>query len=188
MVNDCKTIAEVVADMEVAPGKTMWAKRVGYLVPRHFVELGTGDGASGTDIMTALPETSRFTTIDCRKIYDGAFERWSNDKRLNVITGDTIDHNTLSKFIKDIDLLYIDTNHVAYHAATELRMWQEKLVDGAIVIVDDLNQNDMMVFWNSITYDKQRCMMYQGVFRYDGSRPYTTHFPKPSNMESYSAW
>lgn len=183
-----KTIAQIVADMNVAPGESMWEQRVRYIRPRHFVELGTGDGASGTVIMTALPEDSRFTTIDCRHIHGNKFAQWVDDQRLKIFIADTINYSTLKHFDADIDLLYIDTNHIAWHAGTELQMWQAKLVDGAIVIVDDLHQNDMVAFWESIPYDKQRCMINQGVFRYDARNPYSNRFTRPDNMELYSAW
>ena len=188
MIHQGKTVAQIIADMEAAPGNTMWAKRVRYLNPCHFVELGTGDGASGIAIMTALRDGSRFTTVDCRNIYGKAFALWADDRRLKIVAGDTIDHSTPRQFDTDIDLLYIDTNHIAWHAATELRMWQAKMVDGALVIVDDLHQNDMVAFWEAISYDKQRCMMNQGIFRYDAGKPYTEHFARPENSELYSAW
>jgi hypothetical protein len=183
-----QSIREVVAGIDRFDAPNPWAKRVLYMRPRHFVELGTGQGASGACVMQVLPPCSRFTTIN----YDyppneapGAMlAPYLMDPRLRFVIADTADPATVDMFARDIDLLFIDTTHRAWHAALELRLWQDKLEDGAIVIADDLGMHDMSVFWDSVPYEKVpvECGPVQGFFRYRRGVRYD--FPLPRGRTS----
>ncbi len=177
MIAEGKSVAEIAA---VGNG---WPGRVSFLQPVNFVELGTGQGASGNLVMGSMPENSLFTTInyaDGHK-FGEQLSSWTSDPRLKMLAADTIDPDTLKMVPDNIDLLFIDTTHEAWHAAAELRLWQYKLQDGAIVVVDDLNQHDMIKFWESIPYEKSSLEggSWQGVFRYNAAQRYNGSFNKP---------
>lgn len=184
MICPGQSIAEIVAFTESCrcPGTTLWGKRMLHMRPRNFVELGTGQGASGVHIMQALPEGSWFTTINYDYPSSHGFgellEPHYGDRRLRMLTVDTTEPGCPELVRGIIDLLYIDTHHVAWQAALELEMWQYKLCHGAIIIADDLDQNDMEKFWGSIHYEKSRAAVMQGMFRYDSNLPYKSPFPR----------
>ncbi len=176
MIAEGRTVAEIVA---VGNG---WPERMRYLRPDYFLELGTGQGASGARIMPELAPDAHFITINYANghTFGEQLRNWYSDPRLTRIAADTIDPDTLVMVPDGVDLLFVDTTHEAWHAATELRMWQDKLQDGAIVIVDDLNQHDMMDFWDSIHYEKalDNAGACQGVFRYNAMSPYDARFER----------
>lgn len=149
---------------------------------KNILELGTGQGAGGARVMSVLASDAVFTTINYADghVFGEQLDPWGRDSRLHRLYADTIDPKTLLLVSNGVDLLYIDTTHEAWHAATELRLWQDKLRDCATVVVDDLNQHDMMTFWNSLPYEKV-VSSFQGMFRYDASRRYETTFARLSN-------
>ena len=167
---------------EIASLSGGWPRRIASLRPKHVVELGTGQGASGAKIMEALPKDSRFTTINYADGHNFGeqLQPWDDDPRLTMLAADTLNLATLAVVPDGIDFLFMDTIHEAWHVAAELRLWQLKLVNGAIVIVDDLNQHDMVIFWNSLPYEKA-LSSEQGVFRYDTELRYHRSFEKPAH-------
>jgi len=160
-----------------------WPGRINYLRPKNVLELGTGQGASGVQIMSALPPDATFTTINYVDGHHFGEQRrdWYSDPRKQMVDADTIDPDTLALVPDGVDLLFIDTTHEAWHAAEELRRWQAKLVNAAIVVVDDLDQHDMAAFWESLPYEKvpESAGPRQGMFRYDTSVPYEGKFDRP---------
>lgn len=161
-----------------------WYHCIKLVQPWNVLELGTGQGASGNEIMSALPSDAHFTTINYvdGHVFGVQLESWRSDSRYLRIDADTIDVNTMSLVRGGVDLLYIDTTHEAWHAATELRMWQHMLQNGAIVVADDLNHHDMIQFWDGLPYDKfqvPNSPTCQGVFRYDASILYNDQFNRP---------
>ena len=126
---------------------------------RNIVELGTGDGYSSSCMLMALPLDGTLTTInwpnppsgDNPLRYLGPFV---TDTRLKMLSGDTRDLNIVAQIFDGIDLLFIDSTHTKECAETEWRLYEPKLADLAIVIIDDLNHNDMIDFWNWIPYWK----------------------------------
>jgi predicted O-methyltransferase YrrM len=177
------TLAEIVCKMRHCASDNVWINRIRFLKPHNVVELGTGQGATASYIMIALHDNAIFTTFNysypANQRFGEYLHSWLRDPRLWWITADTLDPASLQYVPNDIDLLFIDTTHEAWHAAAELRLWQVKLQDSAIVIVDDLDQNDMTAFWNSLPYDKV-VDGNQGIFCYDTSRQYLAQFNKPS--------
>ncbi len=176
-------IGEGLTIVEIAALGNAWPGRIGFLCPRNVVELGTGQGAAASRIMSALPAGATFTTINYAdgESYGEGLADWRSDPRLNFLHLDTIDPETLLAVPDDIDILFIDTTHEAWHAATELRMWQYKLANSAIVVVDDLDQNDMASFWASLPYEKAPLAAHacQGMFRYDSVKRYVGRFDRP---------
>ena len=181
MICPGKTIATILEEISKMEGGGTWTKRIRHMRPYYMLELGTGQGASGAEIMKSLPPDSRFTTINYDYPADYHFgemlDPFASDSRLKRINADTVDPETLKLVNVGVDLLFIDTTHEAWVAATELRLFQDKLYDQAIVIVDDLCHNDMMAFWDSIPYEKE-LDGGQGIFRYVASKRYDITFPR----------
>lgn len=180
-----KPLQQIVAEINATDGETIWDKRVAYLRPKNVLELGTGQGATAKIIATSLPFNALFTTVNYDYPSFGEFGEQLNDCRyfeclLKRVCGDTLDPDTLTKVPGRVDLMFLDTHHEAWQAGAELELWQSKLVHGAIVIVDDLGVCDMMVFWDSVPYEKvtQDLGAVQGYFRYDQSNPYKNTFPR----------
>lgn len=161
--------------------KMPWTQRIQHLQCRSVLELGTGQGVSGAQIMAGLPVASCFITINYAYPVDYVFGEyllpWKVDPRLKMLIADTLDIATLGMVPYGVDLMFIDSTHEAWVAATELLRFQQKLTDKALVIVDDLNQHDMVDFWDSLPYEKAR-VVNQGIFRYDTKLPYTAEFPR----------
>jgi cephalosporin hydroxylase len=173
--------------LEITAVGSWWPERIRHLRPKNVVELGTGQGASGAQIMSALPPDSTFTTINYADghQFGAQLAEYYFDPRLRRLDMDTLDPATLGHVPDEVDLLFIDTTHEAWHAAAELRLWQDRLQDGAVVIVDDLNQHDMHLFWDSLPYEKvgSTAGNCQGVFRYDASRRYEGRFDRPEETD-----
>lgn len=165
------------------PGDNVWVRRLTVMRPCNIVELGTGQGVSGVQILQAMPADAVFTTVDFYYPENGRhgefLELHRDDPRLNVVNTDTRWPESLVFVPDGVDLMFLDTTHRAWHAAIEIRLWQRKLIDGAIVIVDDLGMHDMWQFWQTLPYDKwpTEPLAVQGMFRYDRGRPYDAEFP-----------
>lgn len=150
--------------------------------PRCVLELGTGQGAGGAEIMTVLPFLSMFTTVNYDYPADQKFGEqltpWLNDVRLSIVKADTTDPSTYDLLPEDVDLLIIDTHHEAWQAALELELYQYLLVHAALVVVDDLDHGDMRDFWKSLPYRKWWLSSTVGCFQYDERVPYINSFPR----------
>ena len=182
MICKGKSVAEIIDGSSRVHALSHYARLVEYVQPRHFLELGTGQGASGSVIMSVLPTKSKFTTINHAIPADYEFGEllipWASDKRLTMLVGDTTEPDTVKKVVGPVDFMFIDTLHEAWQAATELRLFQSVLENGTLVLVDDLLHNDMMAFWRSLPYETG-VVGGQGLFRYDTGKPYMTEFSKP---------
>lgn len=173
-------IAEGMTIVEVASVGIRWPERLRHLRPKNVLELGTGQGASGAQIMSALAPDAVFTTVNYADghVFGEQLSEWYTDARLTRVSADTLSRATLDMVPDGVDLMFIDTTHEAWHAAEELTLWQDKLQDGAIVVLDDLDQHDMQEFWDSIPYEKAT-QERQGVFRYDAAVRYEGRFDRP---------
>lgn len=132
---------------------------VRYLQPKNVLELGTGEGWSAMYMLLELPVFSRLTTINqwnppSPDDVGEALDYFSGDMRLTILRGDTRDALVANVVPDDVDLLFIDTSHDYATIAAEWELYAQKLVDGAIVCVDDLFHNDMMRFWDALPYEK----------------------------------
>ena len=135
------------------------AELVRRLKPVHILELGTGAGRSADYMMQALPPKSRLTTINWPNPPSGDdvglyLSEWRGHPGLRMITGDTADQETAARVVPNVDMMLIDSTHTAEHVAKEWAMYEPKLADRAIVLVDDLHMYDLMEWWVNLPYDK----------------------------------
>ena len=143
-----------------------------HLKPKHILELGTGAGTTAALIMEALSAESFLTTISWPNPPSGypvgvKLEKWRGDERLRMITGDTISvesRNQIKSLL--IDILFIDSDHRYEHIKKEMDLYKWLLKDGCLVVVDDLDHDDMMRFWDELPYDKFD-ISNVGFFRYE---------------------
>ena len=161
-----------------APHRRFFAKLVRRLCPKYVVELGTGTGRTSAQILSALPSDGQFVTINWPNPPSGEdvgieLMPWRPDPRLRQLIGDT---RMAFQFIESgIDLLYIDSTHTSEHVMQEWEAYRPKLVNGAIVVVDDIDfpKSDMREFWNPLPYDKVEIVLGDhaaGMFRYEEQR------------------
>ncbi len=158
-----------------APDHRYFQKLVCRLRPKFVVELGTGTGRTSAQIMAMLPWSSKFVTINWPNPPSGdnvgvELWPWRSDERLMQLIGDTRDPAIVEQVDSGIDLLYIDsgTEHTYSLISEEWRLYAPKLADGAIVVCDDLDHNDMMRFWGERTEEKT--LMFggrMGMFRHE---------------------
>lgn len=152
------------------------AVMVAQLLPRRIVELGTGDGYTAARLMLILPEGGTLTCVNWPNPPSGDrpwryLEPWRADPRLDMVFGDTRDPAVVARAPDDIDFLIIDSTHTAECAAEEWRLYRPKLAEGATVVCDDIDHNDMRSFWDALPYDKREYRNNTvGVFRYESER------------------
>lgn len=152
---------------DIVAGAHYFAKLVRRLQPNYVVELGTGRGRTAAQVMAALPQNAEFATINWPNPPSGdevgaELYPWRDDFRLLELLGDTRDPG-VAKLVDDhIDLLYIDsgTEHTYALISAEWTIYEPKLSDGAVVVCDDINHNDMRLFWDPLPYDK--CEIWGG--------------------------
>ncbi len=92
-----------------------------------------------------------------------------NSRKVVQLYGDTCDAWVLAEVPDGVDLLFVDSTHTCANTTREWDAWRPKLVDGAVVVVDDLSHNDMRAFWGPLAYDKvEFCERGwdAGMFRY----------------------
>lgn len=143
--------------------------------PKLIVELGTGDGVSAAAMMCVLPKDSALVTINWPNPPSGDnperyLATWANDPHLRIVYGDTRQQAHLFED-QSIGMLCIDSTHMFECAAEEWIAYRCKLADGAVVVVDDLDHNDMFRFWLALPYSKSKHQGGRvGVFVYDRSK------------------
>lgn len=157
-----------------------WPQFTMYVKPKNFLELGTGQGRTAGLVLTQLSGQSVITTInkfDRTYRFGHELDSWKSDKRLKMIVGETCDPNVMRQVPDGVDVMFIDSDHRAFVAINELCLYERKLADNALVIVDDLLHNDMMKFWDNLPYEK---LIFggQGIFRYDSTNRYSS-IPHP---------
>ncbi len=104
-----------------------------------------------------LKESKRkLTTIEMGSFLRGDLAAFSDDNRLNIIYGNTTDPSTYEPLnLKDIDFLYMDTEHSYECISKEWSIYKNFLKDGALVVMDDISLNNGMIkFWNELFYNK----------------------------------
>lgn len=163
------------ADWFLPNGRYM-AKLVRRIKPSFVLELGTGAGRTAAMIAAALPEASAFTTINWPNPPSGddvgrELAPWRGDPRIRQVLADT--RETAWRIPDNsVDLLYMDsgTTHEFALISVEWELYRPKLMNGAIVVVDDIHfaGSDMERFWDPLPYDKIEgvCGGGAGMFRY----------------------
>lgn len=140
------------------PRHRFFARLVRLLRPRFVVELGTGRGRTAAQIAAALHEFSFFVTINWPNPPSGddvgvELAPWHGSNRVIQVLSDTRDAAwRLPNNV--VDLLYIDSTHTYECVRAEWMLYYVKLIDGAIVVLDDLDHDDMMRFWQELPYEK----------------------------------
>jgi len=143
------------------------------LKPINVVELGTSIGRSGLFMMCVLSENSKFTTIEKSSYMRVDLQPFFEDPRLNIIYGDDIDESVYKSLnLRDVDFMFIDTDHNIEQLEKEWEVYHKFLISGAIVVLDDISLNDgMKKFWNALNYEKISCPSSVhfsgfGIFKY----------------------
>jgi predicted O-methyltransferase YrrM len=130
-------------------------KLVKRIQPRKILELGTSIGRSANFMMLALPRASSLVTVDVGSFLRSDLFEFSNDPRLTIIFGNDLDEEVFSKVGGGFDLLFIDSEHSFEQVTQEWDKYKSLLVDGAIVVMDDIRLNDgMSKFWDSLPFEK----------------------------------
>lgn len=146
------------------PACRFFARLVKIVRPLLIVELGTGVGRAAAQFAAAMSEDCRLVTINWPNPPSGDMVGvelipWWGDKRISLVLGDTREQSW--RFVSClIDLLYIDSTHTYDCAKAEWDLYRVHLADGAVVVVDDLNHNDMEQFWLELPYNK--CRIFGG--------------------------
>jgi predicted O-methyltransferase YrrM len=150
-------------------------KLVRELAPKKVLELGTSIGRSALFMMCALPPDSTLTTVDI-----GSYRRmdllpFDSDPRLNIVFGNDLEESTIKQVGSGFDLLYIDSEHSYEQVSKEWEIYQHKITNDAIVVMDDIHFNEGMdKFWDSISYEKMDLgnslhFSGYGAFQFSGS-------------------
>lgn len=130
-------------------------KLVRRLRPKKVLELGTSIGRSALFMMTALPTTSSLVTVDIGSFLRTDLFGFAHDSRLKIIFGDDLNDLIYEQVGSGFDLFFIDSEHSLEQVALEWEKYKSRLVDGAIVIMDDIHLNlGMTQFWDSLPYEK----------------------------------
>ena len=112
----------------------------------HHLCLGNPDGrVHGIDISNDWPKQTEY--LD--KIHKN-FMFWGGCDSINCI-------GTMKSLgLCSVNLLFIDTSHVASRALAEFEAWKPLLAPGAIVVFDDLLKTEMSGVWESLPEPKVR--------------------------------
>jgi cephalosporin hydroxylase len=182
--NTLRDIVEAIEAESSALGLNIWVSRVDLLKPTVVIELGTGQGATARIVAAALPGYAVLYTVNYDypdfSEFGGQLDGAWYVCTVRRVNGDTTNPATLLQVPDKANLMFMDTHHEAWCASVELELWQDKLVDGAIVIVDDIEVADMRDFWRLLPYEKYPidCSRGQGYFRYDASVRYKSLYTR----------
>lgn len=135
-------------------------KLIRYYSPKAVLELGTSIGRSALHMMVELPNDSKLVTVDIGSFLRIDLLSFVDDRRLKIIFGDDLADDVVTNIVGygPFDFMYIDSEHNYDQAINEWNVYSQHLVDGAIVVVDDISLNDGMIrFWNSLPYEKVDC-------------------------------
>jgi len=92
---------------------------------KTVLELGVGSGRSSEEILKALPIDSYLWSIDINSCLE-AKERLKSFKKKWTFFSDTDDREIDSRFIPDVDMIFIDTSHTYEHTLMELEKFSGK--------------------------------------------------------------
>lgn len=133
------------------------ARLVRELAPKRVVELGTDIGRSAAFMMMALGPDSELVTIEIGTQVRCDLSAFAGDPRLKIVVGSSIEPKIYQP-VRDIDFLFVDTDHTFEQISEEWRIWSPRLRPGATVALDDIHLNEGMErFWNRITCPKVDC-------------------------------
>lgn len=130
------------------------ARLVREIAPRRIVELGTDIGRAAAFMMTQLPARSELITVEIGSQIRTDLAACQGDPRLKIVTGSSTDPRVYEP-LTDIDLLFIDTDHLYEQISAEWRAYRGRLSKGAVVVFDDIHLNEGMErFWSELPEPK----------------------------------
>lgn len=133
------------------------AKLVRELRPHLAVELGTDIGRSAAFMMTQLGPDSKFVTVEIGTQIRTDLSLFSGDPRLEIVVGSSTEPRVYQP-IRNVDFLFIDTDHTYEQVSAEWKIWVPRLSPGAIVAADDIHLNPgMEKWWNELACPKVDC-------------------------------
>ncbi|MBS1707756.1 MAG: class I SAM-dependent methyltransferase [Armatimonadetes bacterium] len=127
------------------------------LQPKTVVELGTCQGGSALFMLLDLPEDGTLTTIDVAARPE-FLASCMDDPRLRLVEGSSTDPALPERLgLRDVDLLFVDTDHTCAQVAAELAKWLPLVRPGGVIAFDDVHMNDMDDFWDAFDLPKVDC-------------------------------
>ncbi|MBC8066388.1 MAG: class I SAM-dependent methyltransferase [Chlorobia bacterium] len=122
--------------------------------PSLTVELGTCTGGSTSNL--AAGSENQVISIDV-DIRPGARERLAIFPNIELIHGDTRDPTLAANVAQcgPIDLLFIDTDHVAEQVKAEMSLYGSLVRPGGLILLDDIRMHPCMSgWWDELDEDK----------------------------------
>ena len=127
------------------------------LKPTCSVELGTECGYFAAHLAAGNPDGMVWAVDPDAKDIFHIQHRFSN---IVLLEGTSIDPTVLAKFEEEsVDLLFIDSLHVAQYTLWETALWSPKMKRGGVILYDD------------VLHDEMRGVLYQLPFREKGLLP-----------------
>jgi predicted O-methyltransferase YrrM len=117
----------------------------------NVCELGNREGLSTLAILDAIKTSQTFVTVDTiedlRFLPSEKANKLINNKQLFAMIGDCLNPKMISMVSEitngKIDLLFCDTIHVYEQIKAEFEKYEHLLVDGAIILVDDIQNANL---------------------------------------------
>ena len=120
-----------------------------------IVELGNREGMSTLAIYEALKPNQKFYTIDIIKDLRVLPTEFFNDNRIKILYGDCTSDYILKEFEDNsIHFLFSDTVHHYDQVNKEFNVYKNKLKKDSIMLVDDINLNDKIRFYDEWVGEK----------------------------------
>lgn len=124
--------------------------------PKHILELGPYKGVSTLMMYNELPAMSKLTTVDLLKDQEFIPHEVYGDSRFRLVIGDDLDLSIYDDNLpSNVDFLFIDTEHFYSQIMKEWDLYRDFLLEGALVVLDDIRLNDMPRFWDMLRYPKE---------------------------------
>jgi hypothetical protein len=118
------------------------------------VELGNREGLSTLSAINYLKEKQQFFSVDIINDLRFVPNELKNKDNVNFIFGDCLSTETINKIPNEISLIFLDTIHTYDQVKKEFESYKDKLKDGAIILIDDININDKGIFFNEWVGEK----------------------------------
>lgn len=120
------------------------------LKPMVVIELGTGYGAvSGQHLAAGYHEASVFT-VDISDVTMATY--YHSMPNLHIVTNNSL--NIVGSY-KDIDVLFIDSEHTYEQVSDEFKKFLPYVRKGGLVLFDDINLGEQMTrFWSEVQQPK----------------------------------
>ena len=132
------------------------------LQPRLAIEIGTYQGVGSLSILHSLPAGSELVTVDIvpwEQVYEPALRSSDfQEGRFSQVLGDLGDRAFFDSFkprIEECDLLFIDgPKDVVFERALLAYLEECRLLEKALVVLDDIRRWNMLAIWREIRRPK----------------------------------